>query len=189
MMKRFKIELRELILGALFAAITCISAYLAIPNSIVPFTLQVLIVLTIGGLVGKKIGLLSQITYVLLGLVGLPVFAGGNSGWGAISGPTGGFIVSFILAVFIVGFIVELLEKKCDTNTRKLILYMGAMIVGLCVIYLFGLYRLSMFIGMKQAIATAFVPYIGLDLIKVLIAANIVLTLKRPLVKAGLLKV
>ncbi|MDA3847399.1 MAG: biotin transporter BioY, partial [Vallitaleaceae bacterium] len=93
-MKRLDIQLKELILAALFAALTCVSAFLAIPISVVPFTLQVLIVLTVGALVGKKIGLLSQITYILLGLVGLPVFANGNSGWVYFIGPTGGFIVS-----------------------------------------------------------------------------------------------
>jgi biotin transport system substrate-specific component len=188
-MKRLDIQLKELILAALFAALTCVSAFLAIPISVVPFTLQVLIVLTVGALVGKKIGLLSQITYILLGLIGLPVFANGNSGWGYFIGPTGGFIVSFILAVYVVGFLVEKFEKRCKTNMKKFILYILSMLVGLAIIYIIGVYRLSMFIGMEQAIAFGLVPYIGLDLIKVVIAANIVLVLKKPLVKARLLEV
>lgn len=180
-------NIRVLILAALFAALTCVSAYLSIPVSVVPFTLQVLVVLTVGVIIGKRAALMSQITYVLLGLVGLPVFAGGNSGIGALSGPTGGYIISFVFAAFTVGLLVEVFEKKAKTKLVKWFYYIGAMLVGLVVIHVIGLARLSMFIGFKQAFVLYFIPYIGLDIVKVLIGSYIALLVKAPLMKANLL--
>ena len=181
--------IRELILAALFAALTAVSALITIPLTLVPFTLQVLVVLTAGVIVGKKIGLMSMITYTLLGCVGLPVFAGGNSGLGYLSGPTGGFVLGFMVAVFVVGWLVEVFDKRFKTSLHKLTLYIVCMLVGLTIIYGLGLIRLSMLIGFEQAVAVAFIPYIIPDLVKVVVGAYIAVLVKVPLVKAGLIEI
>ena len=94
---------RDLAMVGLFAALTAIGAWISIPIPPVPFTFQVLFVLLAGAVLGSARGGLSQIVYVLLGVIGLPVFAGGASGPGVLFGPTGGYIFGFIVAAFVVG--------------------------------------------------------------------------------------
>lgn len=182
-------NIREMILAALFAALTCVGAFITIPITVVPFTLQVLFSLIAGALLGKKVGAISQIVYVLLGVIGLPVFAGGKAGIGIIAGPTGGFIIGFIVGAFVIGWIIELFEKKAKTVIAKIILYTGSMFVGLVVIYVFGVLKLTMEFGFELALTYGFYPYFLPDLLKLAVAVGIVSSLKKPLVKAGYLTV
>lgn len=183
-------KIRELILAGLFAALTCVGAFITIPIGPVPITFQVLFTFIAGALLGKKIGALSQLVYVLLGMIGLPVFAGGNSGIGAITGPTGGFIIGFILAAYVIGIIVEGLEKSANTITKKVAMYALSMLSGLLVIDGFGVLRLATFVGsISKALTLGFYPFIIFDFIKMGLAILVVLILKKQLVKAGLLNV
>jgi biotin transport system substrate-specific component len=101
-----------MIKAALFAALTAVSAYLIIPIGPVPITLQTLFVLLSGKLLGKKYGVLAQVTYLLLGAFGLPIFSGGRGGLGVLLGPTGGFLISFIPAAWIAAH--SFIDKKKD---------------------------------------------------------------------------
>jgi biotin transport system substrate-specific component len=91
----------KMIKAALMAALTAVGAFIMIPIGPVPITLQSFFVLLSGRLLGKKYGVLAQITYLLLGAFGLPIFSGGRGGLGVIAGPTGGFLISFALAAWI----------------------------------------------------------------------------------------
>ena len=94
---------RDLVLAALFASLTAAGAYVALPMAgPVPFTLQVFFVLLAGFVLGPRLGALSMILYLLLGLVA-PVYAGGLSGFTALVGPTGGYIVGFVLSPLVTG--------------------------------------------------------------------------------------
>ncbi len=123
-----------MILCALFAALTGVGALIAIPLPFtpVPITLQTFFIFLAGALLGKYLGALSQLIYLLLGVVGLPVFAKGSSGIGALLGPSGGYLVGFIPAAFLVGYLLERREKP------PLGLIFLAMVVGLLAIYLPG---------------------------------------------------
>ena len=106
-----KSQIRGMVFAALFAALTGAVAWFKIPLPFtpVPITLQTLMVLLSGAMLGAYYGALSMIIYLLLGAIGLPVFAGGSSGVGALLGPTGGYLFSYPVAAFVIGF---MLQKK-----------------------------------------------------------------------------
>ena len=98
-------NLKPLVFSALFAALTAAISPFKIPLGFtpVPITLQTLAVLMSGAMLGPYYGALAMILYVVVGVLGLPVFAGGGSGIGAILGPTGGYLMSYFIAAFAIG--------------------------------------------------------------------------------------
>ncbi len=158
---------RQLILIGLFAGLTAIGALLTIPLpfSPVPVTLQIFFTLLAGVILGSRGGALSQIIYLLLGGIGLPVFAGGNAGFQFLVGPTAGYLWGFVMAAYVVGLITE----KKSTLQMDLI----AMVTGLILIYLFGTLILYwvLDITLTKALAMGVIPFLIGDVIKVLIAA------------------
>ncbi|KUK16848.1 biotin transporter BioY, partial [Thermococcus sibiricus] len=107
-------EAREITYAALFAALTAVGAQIAIPLGTVPITLQVLFVLLSGLILGAKLGFLSQIVYLFMGAIGLPVFANFSGGLAYIYGPTGGYLISFPLAAFLAGLVSEKRKRITD---------------------------------------------------------------------------
>ena len=95
-MKRSRI--RSLAQVALGAALLCLSAFLTVPFPPIPFTVQSYALFAVCGLLGAKRGLAATLLYLVLGAVGLPVFSGFGGGLGALFGPTGGFLLSFLFA-------------------------------------------------------------------------------------------
>lgn len=164
-------ELRKMVFASLFAAMTAAGAYIKIPLpfSPVPVTMQVLFVFLAGAILKKKWGTLSLLVYSLLGIAGLPVFAGGASGIGVLFGPTGGYIIGFVLAAFIIGYLSEKDEKSGLLSNA---LYMG---IGLIVIYAFGLAQLAFVakLGIVQAASVGMLPFLPGDLLKLAAAAYI----------------
>jgi biotin transport system substrate-specific component len=97
-----------------FSILTAISAQVSIPVKPVPFTLQTMIVLLAGAFLGAKNGAYSQVLYIFLGVIGLPVFAhtaDGTMGFARLIGPTGGYLLAFPLAAFLVGYLTEKNQK------------------------------------------------------------------------------
>jgi biotin transport system substrate-specific component len=148
-----------------FTLLTILSARLTIPMQPVPFTLQTLAVLLAGLILGERDGALSQIAYLALIAVGLPVDAKGI-GAAALVGPTAGYLFGFVGAAFVAGLLVE--RGASRMGQRWL-----AGIAGIVVIYLCGLLVLKAVTGMSwDAAWTAGVaPFIVLDLAKAVIAA------------------
>lgn len=98
---------RSMALTALFAALTALGAFLAIPIGPMSITLQTLFVLLAGILFGARLGALSQLIYIALGLFGLPVFSGFTGGLSSVFKPSFGFLIGFIVAAYLVGFLAE----------------------------------------------------------------------------------
>ena len=153
-----------------FSVLTAISAQVSIPVKPVPFTLQTLIVLLAGAFLGAKNGAYSQVLYIFLGIIGLPVFAqtaDGTMGIARIIGPTGGYLLAFPLAAFLVGYLAERSQKYLNV-----IISMFAaefIIIFLGTIYLYAAY-LHNFIDAVKAGATIFTIW---TVIKVFLAATI----------------
>lgn len=126
---------RDLILVSLFAALTAIGAFIRIPVPIVPFTLQFMFCAFAGILLGSRLGMMSQLLYVSIGLIGVPVFTEGG-GVGYIFKPTFGYLIGFILAAYIIG---KLTEHKKVLNIKSMILYI---LIGLSVVYFCGVIHL-----------------------------------------------
>ncbi|MBR2280633.1 MAG: biotin transporter BioY [Ruminococcus sp.] len=167
-----KTNLLNLVYVAMFAAIITICAQIQIPTA-VPFTLQTLGVFVASAMLGWKRGTLSVAVYILLGLIGVPVFAGFTGGAGVLFGLTGGYIIGFLFTAFIVGFM-------CDKLGRKLWVLALSMALGLLACYVFGtvwfmlIYNYTMgSISLFSALGMCVVPFLLFDAIK--IAAAVVL--------------
>ncbi len=182
---------KEIILAALFAALTCILSLIKIPIPIspTPITLQVLAVALSGAILGKKLGFFSQVTYVLLGAIGLPVFAGGTGGLNAIVGPTGGYIIGFIIAAYVIGWLVEKGSKKNTSLTTQYFTILLAMTTGVIIIYILGALQLMVVakLTLKQAVIQGVVPFIVPDLIKLAVGSGLAYYVRKRLVAAQLL--
>jgi len=166
-MNTFNISIKEMTITSLFAALTAIGSYIFIPLPLspVPITLQLLFTLLAGGILGKKLGLLSQLLYLFMGAIGLPVFAGGTGGLGIFFGPTGGYLIGFLPAAYLAGM-------GNDKFRIKLLFLIG----GLCTLYICGMIGLIIFAGLdiKSALSTGILPFIPGDLFKVLVAGYII---------------
>lgn len=163
--------IKRMMFAALFAALTAAVSPIKIPLGFtpVPITLQTLIVLLSGALLGANLGALSQFLYVLVGTLGLPVFAGGSSGFGALLGPSGGYLIGFIAAAYAVGKLGEKAKKK------KYLQIAIAMLVGTLVIYVFGVAGGLIVTGLPltQILVGWVAPFIIGDIIKLIAAASI----------------
>lgn len=184
-------NLRQLILAALFAAVTAVMSIIAIPLGFtpVPFTLQVLAVLLAGAVLGMKTGFISQLTYVILGAVGLPVFAQNKGGIAVLFGPRGGYIIGFVIAAAVIGLLCELIYTKQAKKILKIAGLFIAMLIGIIIIYIFGATGLMLIgkMSLQKAITAGVIPFIPLDIIKAVIAAFLAYILRERLSKAGLI--
>ena len=167
-------KLKSMTRISIMAALTAVGAFIIIPLPVspVPVTLQLLFTFLAGGLLGAKGGFYSQVIYVLLGSAGLPVFAGGTGGIGALFGPTAGYIYGFLIAGYSAG-----LGKR---NIKTKFLYNLA---GLSVVYILGTIGLMLYTGLAlpKALMSGVVPFIPGDILKVILAAY--LTAKIPIEK------
>ena len=177
-----KLTTRALVLCALFAALTAICSQLAIPLQPVPINLAMLSVFLAGGLLGGKYGALSQAVYVLLGAVGVPVFQGFRGGLSALTGPTGGYIIGYVLAALVTGWLFALSYRKFS-QTPWLCSVFAALscICGLIVCYGLGTfwYVLESQTAFLPALSLCVVPFLPGDAAKILVAALLLPRLKK----------
>ena len=169
-------QLKLMVYSALMATLTAVGAYIVIPIGPVPIVLQNLFVMLAGLLLGGRWALTSVGVYLLAGAIGLPVFAGGTGGIGKFVGPTGGYLVGFAAAAYIIGIISQ--RGKGRTGIDIL-----AMAAGTLVIYAFGVPWLKAVTGMSfsKAAAVGMVPFIPGDALKIAVAIPIVRAL-RPII-------
>jgi biotin transport system substrate-specific component len=162
---------RDFVLCALLAALTAVGAYITIPMfGAVPFTLQVLFVLLSGLVLGARLGALSMLVYLILGLVA-PVYAGGASGVGTLVGPAGGYLWGFVLAAGLSGLIME--RRK----PRGLVGLTLTSLAGLVPIYVLGATWLAVQLqttDFRVIVWGGILQFLPLDLMKALIAGVLV---------------
>jgi biotin transport system substrate-specific component len=186
-MKTKEMKTKEMILVSMFAALTAIFAQITIPLPIspVPITMQELAVCLAAAILGSRLALLSQLVYIAVGIIGMPVFSGGTAGLARLMGPTGGYITGFLLSSFIIGRLVEL--RPLPTIRSTFI----AMLCGLFVIYTCGMLQLSLVTGIthKAAFMSGVVPFIGMAIIKIALGSAVACSVRTILIKQNLLKV
>jgi biotin transport system substrate-specific component len=146
--------------GSLLIALSAQLQFI-LPFSPVPITGQTFTVLLLGALYGSKRGPATVMTYLTLGIMGLPVFAGGAFGVARLVGPTAGYLVGFLAAAFVVGL---LSERGWD---RKPWTTAASMIIGNCIIYMIGVLWLSRFVGWQAVLSTGFLPFLAGDALKI----------------------
>ena len=159
-------QLRMTVYASLSAALIAAGAYIAVPVGPVPVVLQNMFVLLAGLLLGSRWGLAAVAVYLLAGACGLPVFAGGAGGIGRFAGPTGGYLIGYLPAVFIAGFFAR---------HDKTVLDVFAMILASLAVYAMGVTWLKIVTGMAypKAVAVGMLPFLVGDAVKIAAAAAI----------------
>ena len=159
----------DIVYIAVFAVIMAICSWISIPAA-VPFTLQTFGVFIAVGVLGGKRGSLSVLVFILLGAIGIPVFANFSGGIGVLAGPTGGYIIGFLFSALLMWAMEKLPGKKS-------VMQIVSMIAGLIVCYTFGTVwfvivygRMNGPIGFTAALASCVVPFIIPDIIKIALA-------------------
>jgi len=162
-----KIKSKQLLGIISFSLLTFLSAQFIIPVQPVPFTLQTMIVILSGAFLGARNGLLSQLIYLALGVLGLPVFAGFSAGILKLFGPTGGYLLSFPFAAFLTGYLIE----KKNTNLYVFLSF----ILGELIVLIGGASYLALFLNgnFKQAFVSGAFIFSVWDFIKVIAAFSI----------------
>jgi biotin transport system substrate-specific component len=138
-----------------------------LPFSPIPVAFHCHVVLLLACLLGSKRATLAVLTYLFQGAIGLPVFACGKAGILHLAGPTGGYLVGYLAAAFVTGYLME------RTGSRTSSKVFGAMALGNLVIYLFGIPRLSCFIGWESAFLLGMLPFLVVDALKLVFATKI----------------
>lgn len=162
-------KIYDIVYIAVFAVIMAICSWISIPAT-VPFTLQTFGVFIAAGVLGGKRGTLSVLVFILLGAVGIPVFANFSGGIGVLAGPTGGYIIGFLFSALVMWAMEKLPGKKS-------IMQIVSMVVGLVVCYAFGTAWFMVVygkangpVGLVTALGWCVFPFIIPDLIKIALA-------------------
>ncbi len=166
-------QLHRTVYAALFAALIAIGAFVAIPIGPVPIVLQNMFVLLAGVLLGARWGTASVGIYLVAGICGLPVFAGGTGGIGRIIGPTGGYLIGYLPAVWLAGWISEKGRHRLAGNLM-------AMVLASAVVYALGVPWLKWVTGLSwaKAAAAGMLPFLPGDALKIVAAVPVVRAIK-----------
>jgi biotin transport system substrate-specific component len=158
----WKKQVLLVVLGSLFVAIC---AQISIELPLVPVTMQTFAVLAVGAAFGMRLGVATLVLYVVEGTAGLPVFQGFSAGPAVLMGPTGGYLIGFILAAALVGWFAE---RGFD---RRVLTMFGVMMLGAAILYIPGLLWLAKFTGYDKVLELGLYPFLWGDLLKAALAA------------------
>lgn len=169
---------RSVILCALFVALIAICSWISIPSA-VPFTLQTFAVFLTAGLLGTGQSIITVVCYILIGSIGVPVFANFQGGFGVIAGPLGGYIIGFIFTALITGLVI-------DRFGSKVVPAAVGMVLGLIACYGFGtvwftyIYTGTLtWAGIVSSLSMCVIPFIIPDIIKITLAVLLTQRLKK----------
>ena len=178
-----KSNVYQITIIGLMTAVICILGPLSIPIGVVPISFTNLAIFFALYILGKKKATLSFMIYMLIGLVGVPVFSGFSGGPAKLLGPTGGYIIGFLFMALISGFFI-------DRFIDKWYLCVFGMILGTAVCYTFGTVWLSYQadLSMSAALALGVIPFIPADLVKIIIVAFIGPQIRERLIRTNLFK-
>lgn len=181
-MTKEQVKLRSMIVTALFAAIIGVMAQITIPLPLVPITGQTLAIGLAATILGSRYGTISVILYLIIGSTGVPIFAEFSGGISKLIGPTGGFLVGFIPATFVIGYYVE----KFGFTYRNAII---ANIIGMLITLAFGTawLKISAQLSWTAALASGFTPFLIVGILKAVLASWIGIILRNRLLSANLL--
>lgn len=175
--KKFKTI--DIVYIGLFAALIAVCSWISIPLT-VPITLQTMAICLVAGLLGAKRGTITTVIYILLGLVGVPVFAGFSSGPAALLSPSGGYIIGFIFTALIVGIV-------SDKAKGKMLPLIISMVIGILVCYVFGTAWFAVVYAkqnetaatLKAILGWCVIPFLIPDAVKIAVASILTNRLKK----------
>lgn len=178
MTKEIRIPTLQLVLCAVFAALTAVCAQITIPIGAVPISLSLLPPLLCAALLSPRYAVLSMAVYLLMGLCGLPVFSGMSGGPGKLFGVTGGYIIGYIPCVWLASFLIH-------RTWKNMIGKCAAMALGVLVCYAFGTVWFMVIRGMDlmSTLSICVFPFLPFDAVKIILAAFLPGRLEKPLEK------
>ena len=165
-MKNKKLTTYQMAVTALMAAALCVLGPLSVPIGAIPISLSNFVICLTAWLLGPKFGTLSVAVYLLIGLVGVPVFSGYGAGIAKLAGPTGGYLVGYLLLAFIGGLFIE----------------------AACYVLGTAWFVFQMQCELGYALSVCVYPFIALDLAKIVVSCIVGALLRKRLVQAGVLK-
>ncbi|SMO59125.1 biotin transporter BioY [Melghirimyces algeriensis] len=170
-------RIRNMALAAVFAALLAVSGQIAIPLPPVPITLQTLVVMLAGSVLGARLGATSVLVFIVLAAFGVPVLSGGKSGIAALAGPTAGYIWSWPVAAYLIGWMTE--RTIPELRFWKLTVY--HVLWGIVFVYFCGGIWLMYAVGLDwyAALIGGVAPFVPGDLVKALVASSVALRLYR----------
>lgn len=189
---------KVIIVISFFTALTAIGAYIKIPLPHIPITLQTFFVLMSGNLLGIKFGTISQILYLTLGLIGIPIFAYGG-GPGYIFQPTFGYLLGYPLCAFTIGMLIKLFLSHSESinisKKKSFIIFLLSDFIGILVIFTFGLaylyinlkfglylrldQLLSANLNWEDSIKAVLLIFLPIDTVKAILASWLTVNLKK----------
>ncbi len=171
-----------MVFASLFAALMCVGGYIHIPIGPVPIVLTNFFVVLSGLLLGAGWGALSVVIYLVLGAMGLPVFAGGKGGLAHIIGPTGGYLIGFVAAAWVTGVL-----SNVDIGLKPFLKYAVSAVLGMLIIYVPGVLWLHAVTGMNwvKTLTVGCVPFLFGDLVKAVFSAVVAVELKPMIISKG----
>lgn len=166
---------RKLLTTSVATLFLGIAANISIPAYPVPFTLQSLAVLLVGAFLGRKLAALSLMQYLFVGALGLPVFANGSGGLAALMSPSAGYLYGYIFAAYVAGYAAE---RGYD---RKLLSGIITFAIAHQILFIFGVVYLKFYfqISLFKAFEMGYLPFVGIDALKFIIATLIMFSLWR----------
>lgn len=158
----------DMVYTAMFTALICVCSIISVPVGQIPVTLQTFAVCVSAAVLGLKRGTASVLIYILIGTLGLPVFSGMSGGFGVLAGPTGGYIVGFIITAAVVGF-------TADRTNRRIVPLIVSMAVGILLCYAVGTPWFMIVTKMDLAVSLGYcvIPFLIPDAVKIAAAAII----------------
>lgn len=185
MNQKNKLSVQSMVLCALFAALLCVLGPVSIPIGPVPVTFHTFIVSLVGYILGSGYGAISTIIYLVIGMIGVPVFSGGTAGVAHIAGSTGGYLYGFIFLALLCG--IRAFTKKQNTAVSYVILLLQG-IVGLLLVYVLGTIQFCLVTKntVWQALSVCVIPFMAKDIISIFVACVLAKAIKRALNSAGI---
>ena len=182
-MKKNKLTTYQMAVTAVMAAVMCVLGPLTVPIGAVPISLANFVICLTAWLLGPKFGTLSVAIYLAIGLVGVPVFSGYGAGIAKLAGPTGGYLVGYLLLAFIGGLFIEKSKGQPVVSALGLILGDAA-----CYVLGTAWFVFQMKCELGYALSVCVYPFIALDFAKIVVSCIVGALLRKRLEQAGVLK-
>ena len=178
-----KLTTYQMAVTALMSAVMCVLGPLTVPIGAVPISLANFVICLTAWLLGPKFGTLSVAVYLCIGLIGVPVFSGYGAGLAKLAGPTGGYLVGYLLLALIGGLFIE------KSNGNPVVSGIG-LVLGDAACYVLGTawFVFQMQCELGYALSVCVYPFIALDLAKIVVSCVVGALLRKRLVQAGVLK-
>lgn len=173
------ITTKELVLTGMFTAIICVLSLISIPTQIIPFTLGLFAIFLTGALLPPRNALLAVLVYLLIGAIGIPVFANFKGGLSALTGPTGGYLMAYPLMSFIISLFYRFSKKY------KVVALTVGMLFSLLLCYLLGTVWFTLILPKTfyEALVLCVFPFVLFDLLKIALAVTLSIIIRKTVMR------